>query len=962
MTRPDMRKYGGRTKDKRDRSHEAEPEPEVPWQKVYVLARNIARAATGRTFYPFQEAIAQRVTRSVVENEGAEIAATVSRQAGKSDCIALISFGLANAMPLLGLEPIRIGVFGPRLEQARIIFTRVKDCFNASVSINGERIRLMEQLGVEPQENNGVTFKTNLGTSITSQSASPEAHVEGLTLDVIVCLPGDQRVLTDVGWVPIERVVRHGVGQKVLSWNHSTGQAEWRAITGRMQSPLAHRRLVEFLGPSVVRLRCTDNHPVFTDAGYRRADDINRGSVYILSPTDGVDASPTRWRPSQATILPPLQSDGAGASGLLGDALGRRVHLRGKRHVTERAHHHAPWSSTEGLLPMEIQRVEQVVRNAAENRGEPRPWQVERVLPDAQPPSIHRPSGHANPQGPEDGHAGLSEPALGPRRRSLVYGRRESRKLLHAGISHGGVQQGRVPHRGIVASQAMGNQGRSESGRPILGREAVQRRPAAVRGPRPGVHSSEHAIQDGHTSTRPADLRALWGHILSRWRARPARTSDVVRQVQAADSEGILPSPGAREARSRAGASGLGDHRSVFNIEVEGNHNYFAEGLLVHNCEEAQDLGDTVVDKSIMPMGASTNATRVHIGTPGFDRNYFYDTIQRLKGTGECFIVPWTEVVRQKREAYERDHQRFHLRYEKYVESEMRRLGPESDAFRTQYELTWLIERGMFVTYEALVGKCGAAYDPVPKGLLFPGTAYNYVPVYAGLDIAKTVDQTVLTVGSWVNPLTFMPDGDFWLYDWLELSGDNYEDQYDDLHAKLEGYKNVKCVCIDEQGRGAHMADKFRRSRFPVLGIETTRKTNNMVFQPFLDAVPNRHIFRFPMGAAFTGLESVRNLSLSRSQRRFIGQLTGLVKEYHGEQLDLHNKDDADDPHDDYGDSGALCYYGALTWREGGSAAKIGEHRMEAHDIFESGGMEGVLRAPPARELPFDAMDPRRVA
>lgn len=500
MTRPDMRKYSG----PRNRSPPKDDgPPTVSWEKVYKLARNIARAATGTQLYPFQEALGRRITRSLVTNEGAEIVAECSRQLGKSQAVACIAFGLANAMPLLGLEPVRIGIFAPRLEQSKIIFTRVKDCFNSTLRFQGENLKLMEQLGIEPQENNGVTFKTNLGSSITCQSASPEANIEGLTLDMVII-------------------------------------------------------------------------------------------------------------------------------------------------------------------------------------------------------------------------------------------------------------------------------------------------------------------------------------------------------------------------------------------------------------EEAQGVEDRKLAVSVFPMCANTNGTRVLIGTPAFHKGYFYNVVHRLKGTPDCFIVPWREGARQKRERFERDGNPMHLRYEKYVESEMRRLGPDSDAFLTQYSLEWLIERGMFVTYETLVGKCGAPYDPVPKGIVFPGTAYNYVPVYAGLDIAKTVDQTVLTIGSWHNPLTFVPDGYHYIYDWMEISGDNYEDQFEDLKAKLDSYQNVKCLTIDEQGRGAHMADKFRRTKYPVLGIITTRKENDRVFRPFLDAVPARHTLRFPMGRAFTGLDSVKSLTLNKCQRRFIGQLTNAEKEYHGEMLDIHNKDDAEDPHDDF--------------------------------------------------------------
>jgi hypothetical protein len=47
--------------------------------------------------------------------------------------------------------------------------------------------------------------------------------------------------------------------------------------------------------------------------------------------------------------------------------------------------------------------------------------------------------------------------------------------------------------------------------------------------------------------------------------------------------------------------------------------------------DECQDADERVVNKSIGPMGASTNATMVFIGTPSYHKGVFYKTIQMNK-------------------------------------------------------------------------------------------------------------------------------------------------------------------------------------------------------------------------------------------------------------------------------------------------------------------------------------------
>ena len=70
------------------------------------------------------------------------------------------------------------------------------------------------------------------------------------------------------------------------------------------------------------------------------------------------------------------------------------------------------------------------------------------------------------------------------------------------------------------------------------------------------------------------------------------------------------------------------DEIEVFDLTIEDNHNFFADTLLVHNC---QDISNYKITKSIHPMGAAYNATKVKIGTATTFKGNFYDAIQRNK-------------------------------------------------------------------------------------------------------------------------------------------------------------------------------------------------------------------------------------------------------------------------------------------------------------------------------------------
>jgi hypothetical protein len=95
--------------------------------------------------------------------------------------------------------------------------------------------------------------------------------------------------------------------------------------------------------------------------------------------------------------------------------------------------------------------------------------------------------------------------------------------------------------------------------------------------------------------------------------------------------------------------------------------------------DEAQDADETVVTKSIKPMGAFTGATTVLTGTPGLKKGYFYNAIHRNMSSNldgkrrNHFQFDWHACAAER------------PKYAKYVKSEMEAHGQDSDYFRMSY-------------------------------------------------------------------------------------------------------------------------------------------------------------------------------------------------------------------------------------------------------------------------------------
>lgn len=232
--------------------------------------------------------------------------------------------------------------------------------------------------------------------------------------------------------------------------------------------------------------------------------------------------------------------------------------------------------------------------------------------------------------------------------------------------------------------------------------------------------------------------------------------------------------------------------------------------------EEAQDIEDEKVRKSIIPMLAATFGTIVRVGTPNRQKCDFYHVIQKnkakdvrtratvtRKATQLHFEYDWKAVVKYKRKQWQKDGQKFHLLYEKSVERDKDSIGEKSEEFRMSYCLEWMHELGMFTTEEFLEkfvynSRAALSSNVAPEDF-----------VVAGLDIASARNSTVLTLARLDSHAVDFDDRPKKnLLDWIELKNTNYEIQLSVIADALVT-NGVKILYGDYTGVGRAMMDSL---------------------------------------------------------------------------------------------------------------------------------------------------------
>jgi hypothetical protein len=302
--------------------------------------------------------------------------------------------------------------------------------------------------------------------------------------------------------------------------------------------------------------------------------------------------------------------------------------------------------------------------------------------------------------------------------------------------------------------------------------------------------------------------------------------------------------------------------------------------------DECQEADDHMVDKSITPMMAYYAGTMVKTGTPTTNKNNFYKSIQlnKRRQTGRRartnhFQWDWHDVEKINKD------------YGKHIAKEKLRIGEDSDEFQMSYNCKWLLERGMFVT-SSVMDELGDTSQELVK-------QWHQTPVVVGIDPARKMDSTIVTVVwvDWDRPDEF-GYFDHRVLNWLELQGDDWEEQYFQIVNFLSNY-DVLALGVDANGVGDAVAQRLKillSGRTDVISLTSSSSEQSRRFKHLQELI-QRRMLSFPAHA------KTRRLNV---WKKFYQQMTDAEVQYKGPNFMVSAPREAY-AHDDYVDSLAIA-------------------------------------------------------
>lgn len=344
----------------------------------------------------------------------------------------------------------------------------------------------------------------------------------------------------------------------------------------------------------------------------------------------------------------------------------------------------------------------------------------------------------------------------------------------------------------------------------------------------------------------------------------------------------------------------LGVKSSITCFSASDGSNIEGGSYHLYVCDEAQDISNYKYRKSIFPTVSFYNGTKILIGTPSIKKNFFYDAIELNKKEYE-------EGLKQKNH-YEYDCDtimKYNPKYAKTVEAAKKTMGENSEEFLMNYRLKWIFQYGMFIDGDKFT------IDPIADSTLDRISYCKDKVCICGIDVGKSQDSTVVTIGipNYDNPVVLDKSSEFGvddyilydikIIDWLEIVGDNYEEQFYKVMDYLSHF-NIKLCIIDGSGVGSPVADRLAANvDYPVIPFVFTPASKSMLMKNF-NAYLNNNCFHYPSSSS--AQETVE-------YKRFQQQCLELTKDYRGDKLVVAAPKERN-KHDDYPFSAALMVWG----------------------------------------------------
>ncbi len=320
--------------------------------------------------------------------------------------------------------------------------------------------------------------------------------------------------------------------------------------------------------------------------------------------------------------------------------------------------------------------------------------------------------------------------------------------------------------------------------------------------------------------------------------------------------------------------------------------------------EEAQDVIDIKIQKSIEPMLTATGGSMILIGTANAIKSAFWRSIQnnlkkafQSKALKTHFEFNWKTVALHNSEYNTFLNKKIHERGSQWV---------ESDAFRMSYNCEFILERGQFLTF-ARLQELETLGRNIPCGPYSNGQCTVNAPMVAGIDWGKSGDSTVVTVIAKMGSYSR-------IIDWLELNGDNYDLQFESIVAFLARFPTLECILAETNGVGDPMTDRLKLAsqkkqlRAPVFGFLATASNNSDGYKNLQIDFINTNRLLMPAD---------NKAGSTREYQKFTLQLTDAIKIWRGSLLRVeagqgcNGKSKQGARHDDYVSSLMIAYWAA---------------------------------------------------
>lgn len=817
-----------------------------------------------------------------------------------TETVACVTCGLQVILPTLAnmpmfandprLQPfregIKIGIFAPALQQAQTNYMRMKGFLTSKRAVS---ILESEEFNLQFSTSNGQTTSLSNGSRCTCFSASERSNIEGESFNFIICeecFVKGTPVLTSTGYKPIEEIK---IGEYVYSYNHGKHKIELKKVLRSFSQPLYNRKVVTITTESGKTIVCTDNHKIFNVESntYTRADSLHLGNSvllynyttqetggYITNETESNDIRYNAWR--------------------------RFYPIPRQEVFKESTIGYIPYTKTEKLCYGEVQPNQGIMFKSTERTC--KSWEGFYYVPLYNKMSSITKDLPRNvlQEWSKDYNAG--DFRLNDRRSTSLLVSRRWNILGNDGYPYRSLYFRRESNskdlvRGEI--QHLSNNSRRQENTQILSLlQGIREKQV------PKINSSlcgrQYDVQDTHNR---------WGSSLHNLRENVCTLQNTEENSfmfgqMPKNSYERIESPKVFEEKIKSIKIEEHEEIEVFDLTIEDNHNFFANSILVHNC---QDISNFVLTKSISPMGAAYNATKVCIGTATVFKGYFYDAIQRNK------------ELAKNRSSHIKNHfefdytiaSKYNPNYAKYIEKEKRNLGENSDSFRMSYKLEWIMERGMFIDIDKFEKN---NLEPLMDFIDFDREATHVV----GIDIGggSGGDSTVVTV---VEVDWDMPVISETRYD----EDEGHEYTFDAFNTYVKYFLEIKEV-PDHEEQYYIITEFLRNFKVARIVVDATREKS---FADRLNANVSAEVipYVFTVGAKSDLYKTFdKELSSGRAKlpasekakgtveyEKCVQQLADLQKNWRGTNL-LVSHPETRGAHDDYPDSWALAVWGCM--------------------------------------------------